>query len=145
MISHDAKIESDIYAYLSLKNSKLINEILIKPKIETFFSEKNISKYEPISAKNSLSDIDFSKKDFSYFYEKILFDIQKSSEDIELTVKYCITFDKENCKKECTSTNTKYDTITLYSDPILYFIYINVDEIFMTLRSLTNTPHSEQI
>jgi hypothetical protein len=91
--------------------------------------------------------VDFKKVDFSYFYDVIFYDIAKNKEGkIEISVKYCITLDKKNCSKVhernwmvgevlVNRTEILYDEILLYNQPVFYFIYVDIEEIFSFLRN----------
>jgi len=143
MINENKSIKSNFVAYLSIKNKKKVDEELIKPLVNKFFNHRDISNYQEITENNSISDEDFNYKNFdgffSYFYEHITNDISVNGNETEIIVKYCITFDKQNCQKQCNSTEIFYDEILLYNQPCFYFIYIDINDIFNFLRKINIT------
>ncbi len=136
MISQKQNAQSQFVTYLSVKDSSTVNQKLIEPKVKKFFAAKNITEQKPIDADKAISDLDFKTVDFSYFYDAIFYDIAKNKEGkIEIPVKYCITLDKEICKKQCKETQIFYEEILLYNQPVFYFIYVDIVEIFAFLRA----------
>jgi hypothetical protein len=136
MISENKEAESSYVAYLQFKDSEKIKKELIEPKVKKFFSERNIDNYEEIRANKEISDLDFEKQGMDYFYENIFYDISKNKNgEIELSVKYSITLDKQNCTEYCNKTDIYYDEILLSETPVFYFIYVSIEEIFSFLRA----------
>lgn len=136
MISQKPKVQSNFVTYISVKDHSPINNELIFPKVEKFFAAKGITNYKSIAENSEISDVDFKKVDFSYFYDVIFYDIAKNKEGkIEIPVKYCITLDKLNCSKNCEKSGMLYDEILLYNQPVFYFIYVDIEEIFSFLRA----------
>ncbi|GAW87508.1 conserved hypothetical protein [Bathymodiolus platifrons methanotrophic gill symbiont] len=134
MVSENTEAISNFITYLSVKQNKPINNILINPLVKRFFESKGVDNYSPIEENYEISDLDFKKVEISYFYDYIFNDINKNNEKIETPVKYCITIDKQNCLKKCEKTGILYDDFWLYKQPIFYFIYIDVKDIFSALR-----------
>ena len=139
MISQKKEAKSNFTAYLSVKDNKKVNDMLIERLVEPFFDNKGISdfKYLPENADISYEDFDPKKfKDFfAYFYEYIVNHIHKNNGEIEIPVTYCITLDKQNCSKKCNKTGILYDEILLYEKPVFYFLYVNIEDIFKFLRN----------
>lgn len=136
MISQKSNVQSNFVTYISVKDNSLINSEFIFPKVEKFFTTKGITEHEPITENRKISDVDFKTVDFSYFYDVIFYDIAKNKEGkIEIPVKYCITLDKQNCSKTCEKTGILYNEILLYNQPVFYFIYVDIVEIFKFLRT----------
>jgi hypothetical protein len=137
MISKNTEAESSYVAYLQFKDSEKIKKELIEPKIHDFFRARSISKYIEISSNKEISDLDFDKQGMDYFYENIFYDIYKNRNGkIEIQVKYCITLDKKNCKPDpCDKTGIYYDEICLNKEPVFYFIYVSIEDIFTFLRA----------
>ncbi len=148
MISQKQKVQSHFVTYISVKDNSRINDELIFPKVKSFFAAKGITNYKSIAENSEISDVDFKKVDFSYFYDVIFYDIAKNKEgQIEIPVKYCITIDKQNCHQEIivdwymySEVPVKpiyifYDEILLYNQPVFYFIYVDIEEIFSFLRT----------
>jgi len=137
MIEEKENINSNLIAHLSLKESKKIYDGLIYPKIKEFFLNRNITKYEQLNTKYDIADIEFKKTDINdFFYGQILKEIQKNTktQEFEIIVKYSITLDEENCTKTCEATGIKYDEILIYKQPIFYFIYLDIKDVFKFLR-----------
>jgi hypothetical protein len=134
MISQKPKVQSHFVTYISVKDNSKINDKL-NLKVTEFFQAKNIAQYKSIAENSEISDVDFKKVEFSYFYDVIFYDIVKNKQGkIEIPVKYCITLDETNCSKTCETTKIRYDEIVLYDQPVFYFIYIDIKEVFMYLR-----------
>lgn len=135
MIKENTEAISCYAACLQLKDSERIKEKFIKPIVERFFIARSINNYEEIDSNSEISDKDFNSQRIDYFYEKIFYDIKKTKEGkIEFSVKYCITLDKTNCEKKCEETKILYNEILLNTQPVFYFIYISIEEIFSFLR-----------
>ena len=138
MISKKKEAKSNFTTFLSVKDNKKINEQLIKPLIDDFFTNKGINDFKAVAENADISDKDLDPKNFkdffSYFYEYIVNDIHKNNGEIEIPVTYCITLDKQNCLKKCNKTGILYDEILLYEKPVFYFIYVNIEDIFKFLR-----------
>ncbi|WP_417914832.1 hypothetical protein [Candidatus Electronema sp. JM] len=137
MIKENTEAISCYAACLQLKDSERIKEKFIKPIVERFFVARSISinNCKEIDSNSEISDKDFNKHGVDYFYEKIFDDIKKTKEGkIDFSVKYCITLDKTNCGKTCDKTGIRYDEILLNTQPVFYFIYISIEEIFSFLR-----------
>jgi hypothetical protein len=134
MINNNRKAQSQFVTYLSVKNNSIINEEILEI-IKPFFTQHKIINFESIAENSEISDMDFKSVEFSYFYEIVFYDIGKSKNDaINIATKYCITIDKDNCSKFCEKTNIHYDEISLYNQPVFYFIYIDVKDILKFLR-----------
>lgn len=139
MLEEKCELESNVIAYLGIKDYEKVNHGLIAPKVKEFFSTiGNISSYKPIDNQAPISDLDITKANgqfFPHFYEHIVDKIHKNKEEkIQIEITYCITFDETNCSKICETTGIKYDEISLYNHPVFYFIYIDIREIFSFLR-----------
>jgi hypothetical protein len=136
MISENKEAESSYVAYLQFKDSEKIKKELMEPKVKSFFSKRNVDNYKEILLNKEISDLDFEKQGMDYFYENIFHDISKNiNGKVEITVKYCITLDKQNCTKYCKKTDIYYDEICLSKEPVFYFIYVSIEEIFSFLRA----------
>lgn len=152
MISEKQDVQSQFVIYLSIKEDKdkgKVEEIkkrLIESKVKNFFDNRNppVSKYKKISVAKEISDLDFQAKNFddffTHFYKHIVDDIYKKPDGkIEIPVTYCITLDKECCQKTCEETGILYDEILLYNQPVFYFIYVDIEEVFTYLRKQSNS------
>jgi len=134
MINQKEKAISQFFTYLSVKVNSNINRNLINPFVDKFFKEKGVKNYLSIQENAEISDLDFKKVEFSYFYDYVFNDINKHNDIVEIIVKYCITVDKKNCSKKCDITGILYDEILLYNQPIFYFIYVDIEEILTFIR-----------
>ena len=138
MISKKKEAKSNFTAYLSIKDNEKINNQLVMRLVNKFFYNKGVSNFKGLPENSDISDKDLKPKNFkdffTYFYEYIVNDIYKNNGKIEVPVTYCITLDKENCSKKCEKTGIFYDEIFLYKQPVFYFIYINIEDIFKCLR-----------
>ncbi|MCI5189419.1 MAG: hypothetical protein D3905_06405 [Candidatus Electrothrix sp. AS4_5] len=135
MISKNEEGVSPFVVYFGVKNNEQINKKLLTPLIQDFFNARKVEKYEPVQKNLDISDLDFPKVKFSYFYDVILDEIGKNQEQkIVFPVKYSITLDEKNCPRKCEKTGISYDEILLYKKPIFYFIYFDIKEIFSFLR-----------
>jgi hypothetical protein len=140
MIQQNTKAKSDFVGYFSVKDNERIKNNFIEPKINKFFKIKEIKSYKPIAENAEIADVDLKSKNFdnffAYFYEYIVDGIHKNKDGkIQIPVTYCITLDKENCSQYCETTDIFYDEICLYNQPVFYFIYIDIQEIFNFLRT----------
>ena len=136
MISEKQDVQSQFVTYLSVKDNTKINKKLIEPKVKKFFDAKNISRYKPVFKNKEISDLDFKTIEFSYFYDVIFYDFTKNKDsNIEIPVKYCITLDETNCSKTCDITGIRYDEMLLYNQPVFYFIYIDIKDVFDCLKN----------
>jgi len=134
MISEKKEARSEFVTYLSVKNNTQINNELIFPKARKFFDVRNIKNPQSIAENDAIASYDFKTVKFSYLYDVIFNDISKKEGKIEIPIKYCITLDKRNCEKTCEKTGMLYDEILLYKQPVFYFLYINIEEIFEFLH-----------
>ena len=136
MLSQNEHAMSRFVSHLSVKENENINKRLVEPLVRLFFENKGIFNYKSITKNAAISDLDFKKEkiDFSYFYSHVFNDITKIKDKIELPVKYCLTFDKINCSQKCEETGIFYDEIILTKQPVFYFIYLDINEVFNFLR-----------
>lgn len=138
MIETKLTAKSDFVAYLGIKNYKEVDKNLIHPTIIKFFTAQKIINFKPIEESASFADLDFDRKNFddffSHFYDFIVDGIHKTNSKVEIPVTYCITLDETNCSKTCEITKIRYDEILLYDQPVFYFIYIDIKEVFACLR-----------
>lgn len=138
MIEEKSKSKSDFVAYLGIKHYEKVNEGLILPKIKEFFNVRNITCYKAINELACISDLDFKNANFPNFfphlYDFIVDEIHKKNDKIEIVITYCITLDETNCSKTCDKTGIRYDELLLYKEPVFYFIYIDIKDIFSFLK-----------
>jgi hypothetical protein len=141
MIETKSTLKSNFVGLLGIKNHNNVKKNLIDPIVKKFFDAQDtkISEPQEIDAKYIFSDMDFLNKSKpflnEYFYQFISENIYKENGQIKVSVTYCITLDKQNCSKNCEKTGMLYDEILLYNQPVFYFIYVDIEEIFSFLRN----------
>lgn len=139
MIRYEEKSISFFTIYLRSKKNDKLNYQLIEPIVKKFFFVRGVNKYKNISEGYEISYLDVKNINFSYFYDYVFFDVIKNKKNIEFNVKYCITLDKNSCPKKCKKTGIYYDEIYLNKEPVFYFIYLNIDDVFSFLRKIKLT------
>ncbi|MDP3008650.1 MAG: hypothetical protein Q8N30_06230 [Methylococcales bacterium] len=144
MIEERTESKSNFVGYLGIKDCDKVNEGLILPKVRAFFDTRNIKYYKCIDKQASISDLDFKYSNFQYFfphfYDFIVDEIHKTNDKVETVITYCITLDETNCSKICDKTGIHYDEFLLYKEPVFYFIYIDIKDIFSFLRRNSVLP-----
>lgn len=139
MIEEKTIAKSNFVGYLGIKDYSQVEQQLILPRVTEFFTARDITDFKPIDEKAGFSDLDFNRKNFDdffgHFYDFIVDGIHKTNGKVEIPVTYCITLDETNCSKTCEITKIRYDEILLYNQPVFYFIYIDIKEVFACLRN----------
>ena len=139
MIETNSKSKSQFVGYFGVKNVEKIERDLIFPIVEKFFDARKINNFKAIQNEAAFVDLDFDRKNFddffAHFYEFIVDGIHKNGDNVEIPVTYCITLDEENCLKTCEKTGIRYDEILLFDQPVFYFIYVDIKDIFKCLRN----------
>ena len=129
---------SNFVGYLGIKNYAKIQQNLILPLVKRFFVSREITNFKLIDENAAFSDLDFQSKNFAdffaHFYEFIVDGIHKKDGKIEIPMTYCITLDETNCSKTCEKTGIRYDEMLLFDQPVFYFIYVDVKDVFSCLR-----------
>lgn len=117
---------------------KLVNELFLLTIIQKFFSDKggieNFCELDPDKLK---TEIEFEKdKNYvkTYIYKEIIDEIKKQDKKVVFRPKYVITFDKELSDYD-EEKNIRYGVIRLGSQPILYYIYIDYQELIQFIKS----------
>lgn len=134
-------ISSSCFPYLGfpMNIAARVNSKILE-KVDFFFSKKNIDSYEGIEVMKYISDLDFSSSKrvkFDYFYENILDEIEINEErKSSIKVKYLITIDKKSCPTFCEKSETYYNEMLLFNQPIFYFIFVSVEEIMDHVRNM---------
>ncbi|MFU8787529.1 MAG: hypothetical protein ACNA7G_00785 [Methylobacter sp.] len=141
MIEIKSKSKSNFVGYLGIKNYSQVEKNLVFPLLKKFFDARKIKNYKAINENAGFADLDFNRKNFadffSHFYNFIVDNIHKDGGQVEITITYCITLDETNCSKICEKTLIRYDEIMLYQQPVFYFIYVDIKDIFNYLRTTT--------
>jgi hypothetical protein len=123
---------------------KIVNEDFIYPILERFFKDRGgVDSYEELDPDKIKTEIEFSQKDTqesyvkSYVYKELMNVISKSDDGtINFKPRYVVSFDQELTDfKE--KMGIKYGELRLGDVPILYFIYIDLQEL---IRFIKNIP-----
>jgi hypothetical protein len=145
---------------LNSKMRRRVNEEFIKPIIELFFSDKGgVSLFSEFDADKLKTEIEFANLEEnnsfvkSYVYKEIMNEISKNANgEVIFRPKYLISFDSDLTKykrdinkypyKKIFSQNQyeeediRYGVLRLGNSPILYFIYIELQEIIRYIKML---------
>ncbi len=144
MIETKPAAKSNFVGYLGVKNYPQVEQNLIFPLVEKFFVAREITDFKPIDEKAGFADLDFQRKNFAdffaHFYEFIVDGIHKKDGKVEIPVRYCITLDETNCSKTCEKTGIRYDEILLFDQPVFYFLFVDVKDVFARLRGEVFIP-----
>ena len=121
-----------------------VNEEFIYPILDSFFKDKGgINSYEELDPDKIQTEIEFKKKDTiesyvkSYVYKEVMNTISKNDDGtINFKPRYVVSFDQDltDFKEE---RGIKYGELRLGDVPILYFIYIDLQEL---IRFIKNVP-----
>ena len=149
MIKHDSasSILSLFNPVVSLKSEvrEIVNKEFIYPILEDFFKDKGgINSYEELDPDKIQTEIEFKKKDTiesyvkSYVYKEVMNTISKNNDDgtINFKPRYVVSFDKDLTDFE-DKRGIKYGELRLGNAAILYFIYIDLQEL---IRFIKNIP-----
>ena len=117
---------------------KLVNEFFILPIVQNFFSDKGgIANFRELDPDKLKTEIEFERIENyvkTYIYKEIIDEIEKQGKVVVFKAKYVITFDKDltNYQEE---KNIKYGVIRLGNQPILYYIYIDLQELIRFIKA----------
>ena len=121
----DKKLEEVYQPDIEFFSFNLIRP-LVQEKASKFFYSREIKEFDLLSEKIIVSSIFFKKIDFhDYFYSEIFRDIHKN----KFNVKYSVTINSSLTDQYCDKTDTKFSTINLNSEPVLYYIFLPIEEI----------------
>jgi len=148
MIKHNSAISviSLFNPVVSLNSQvrQIVNEEFIYPILDNFFKDKGgIDSYEELDPDKIKTEIEFQKKDTiesyvkSYVYKEVMNTISKNEDGtINFKPRYVVSFDQDltDFKEE---RGIKYGELRLGDAPILYFIYIDLQEL---IRFIKNIP-----
>ncbi len=147
MIKHDtaSSVISICNPVVSLNSQvrQIVNEEFIYPILEDFFKDKGgINSYEELDPDKIKTEIEFKKKDpiesyvKSYVYKEVMNTISKNDDGtINFKPRYVVSFDQDltNFKEE---RGIKYGELRLGNAAILYFIYIDLQELIRFIKNL---------
>ena len=69
-----------------------------------------------------------------HFYPKVFHDLRKlENGKLDFTKKYCFTLDK-SLTLEKTSSGIQYGTLSLGNKPVLYYIWVDIQELIQILK-----------
>ncbi len=148
MIKHNSAISviSLFNPVVSLNSQvrQIVNEEFVYPILEDFFKDKGgIDSYEELDPDKIKTEIEFKKKDTlesyvkSYVYKEVMNTISKNDDGtINFKPRYVVSFDQDltDFKEE---RGIKYGELRLGNAAILYFIYIDLQEL---IRFIKNIP-----
>ncbi|HEY0053881.1 MAG TPA: hypothetical protein VGB63_00880 [Pedobacter sp.] len=148
MIKHNSAISViSLFNPVVSLNSQVrqrVNEEFIYPILDKFFKDKGgIDSYEELDPDKIKTEIEFSQKDTqesyvkSYVYKELMNVISKKDDGtINFKPRYVVSFDQDltDFKEE---RGIKYGELRLGDAPILYFIYIDLQEL---IRFIKNIP-----
>ncbi|MBV6439451.1 MAG: hypothetical protein EPGJADBJ_01091 [Saprospiraceae bacterium] len=145
---------------LNPKMRKRVNEEFIKPIIELFFSDKGgISLFSELDPDKLKTEVEFSnlkeQESFvkTYVYKEIMNEISKNENGIvQFSPKYLISFDRDLTrykrdtnkypykkifsKSQYKEEDIRFGVMRLGNIPILYFIYIELQEVIRYIKTL---------
>ena len=122
---------------------EIVNKEFIYPILKDFFKDKRgIDSYEELDPDKIKTEIEFSQKDTqesyvkSYVYKEVMNTISKNDDGtINFKPRYVVSFDQKltHFKEE---RGIKYGELRLGNAPILYFIYIDLQELIRFIKSI---------
>jgi len=147
---------------LNPKMRKKVNEEFIKPILERFFSDKGgIAVFSELDPDKLKTEVEFSnleeQESFvkTYVYKELMNEISKNQNgDVSFSPKYLISFDRDltRYKRDANKypyrdifsqtqykeKDIRYGVIRLGNVTILYFIYVELQELIRFVKSLPN-------
>ena len=134
---------------LNPKMRKRVNEEFIKPILEVFFSDRGgLSNFAELDLDKLKTEIEFQTElNFvkTYVYKELMNSIKKDSNgDVLYKPKYLISFDKDlmyhdkvsEKKYPQTQRSIRYGVIRLGNAPILYYIYVDLQDVIHFVKKL---------
>ncbi|MDB9312311.1 hypothetical protein PN462_04280 [Spirulina sp. CS-785/01] len=126
---------------LNAQVRQTVNQKLIEPKLRLFFQDKGgINSYEALDTDKIKTEIEFLDFKVSYIqtylYKELIQEINKDSDGkINFKPRYAISFDQDlaNFKEY---KGIKYGELKLGQSPILYIIYIDLQEVIKFIKEL---------
>jgi hypothetical protein len=159
--SDNSKIESEYVPFLSFKNQeqKKVAENYIYQEVSAFFEKILPSQaVMPIPYTKLITEADFKKKEISYFYENLFYDLErKPNGKLEAKIRWGITFDKNCTPLQLASTppnvsgfkkpplsyidtkgrpHRQFGTIDINGTPVFYYIYFTLQEILDVIKRI---------
>lgn len=158
MIKHNSAT-SVLSAYnpivaLNPKMRQRVNDGFIKPILLAFFSDKGgIDNFEELDPDKLKTEIEFQNElNFvkTYIYKEVMNDLKKDSKGtVVYKPKFVISFDEDltdykqsEHKYPRSKNNIKYGVMSLGEAPILYFIFIELQDLIRFIKTLPKEPES---
>lgn len=117
---------------------QVVNEMFILPILESFFADKGgLDKYSELDSDKLITEEEFvSSENFvkTYIYKEIVDEICTKDKRVDFKPKYVITFDEELAGYGKVN-ETKYGVIRLGEQPILYYIFIDLQSLIKFIKS----------
>lgn len=145
MIKHDSAISfiSIFNPVVSLSSEvrQRVNEEFIYPILEDFFKDKGgINSYEELDPDKIKTEIEFQDTIESYVksyvYKEVMNTISKNDDGtINFKPRYVVSFDQDLTDFQ-EKMGIKYGELRLGNAPILYFIYIDLQELIRFIKSI---------
>ncbi len=148
---------------LNPKVRKRVNDEFIAPIIQQFFSDKgginSFAELDPDKLKTDVEFLDFTAQENfvkSYVYKELMNEISKGIDGkVNFKPRYLISFDTDLTEYEVSNKNypnsskrIKYGVIRLGEEPILYYIYVELQELINFIKKLPveiETTENEKI
>jgi hypothetical protein len=145
MIKHDSasSVISIFNPVVSLSSQvlEIVNKEFIYPILEDFFKDKGgIDSYEELDPDKIKTEIEFQDTIESYVksyvYKEVMNTISKNKDGtINFKPRYVVSFDQDLTDFQ-EERGIKYGELRLGNAPILYFIYIDLQELIRFIKSI---------
>lgn len=120
---------------------EIVNKEFISPILEDFFNDRGgIDSYEELHPDQIKTEIEFSQKDTqesyvkSYVYKEVMNTISKNDDGtINFKPRYVVSFDQDLTDFQ-EERGIKYGELRLGDAAILYFIYIDLQELIRFIK-----------
>lgn len=127
----------------------IVNEEFIFPYVAKFFEHKGgITNYEELDADYIQTEIEFLDNSRntsyvkSYLYRYVMHNISRGSDNdgrVNFKPRYVVTFDKD-LTSLIDDNGYRYGELKLGKEPVLYFIYIDLQDVIKFIKSKKNDP-----
>ena len=124
------KFQSDYIIDLesNLKGSKINS--YIEELVKGFLARYKIDDYLLIESEKQITHNDFKTVGFNYFYERVMYDLSKKDDLLDIKTKVFVTFDKRLCTIYDDHSDRYYNTMSIGGCSIVYYILFTLDEIY---------------
>ncbi|MGM8899728.1 hypothetical protein [Psychrobacter sp. 1Y4] len=112
----------------NLKGSKINS--YIEGLVKDFLVKYDVNDYLLIKSEEQITHNEFKTVDFNYFYEKVVYDLSKENDLLDIKTKVCVTFDKRLCTIYDDHSDRYYNTLSIGGCSIVYYILFTLDEIY---------------